>query len=48
MDKKVLKLYVTPAVEIIDLEVEGQLLAGSGMTPHVDDESEDMDLGDLG
>ena len=30
MDKKVLKMYETPAVEIVELEVEGQLLAGSG------------------
>lgn len=30
MDKKELKLYVTPEQEIIDLELEAQLLAGSG------------------
>lgn len=30
MDKKVLKMYETPAVEIVELEVEAQLLAGSG------------------
>lgn len=30
MDKKELKLYVTPGQEIIDLELEAQLLAGSG------------------
>ena len=29
MDKKELKLYVTPEQEIIDLELEAQLLAGS-------------------
>ena len=29
MDKKELKLYVTPGQEIIDLELEAQLLAGS-------------------
>jgi len=48
MDKKELKWYVAPAVEIIETELEGQLLAGSGMTPHVGDESEDQDLGELG
>ncbi len=30
MDKKVLKWYETPAVEIVELEVEAQILAGSG------------------
>jgi hypothetical protein len=30
MDKKVLKMYEAPAVEIVELEVEAQLLAGSG------------------
>lgn len=29
MDKKELKWYVTPAVEAIETELEGQLLAGS-------------------
>jgi hypothetical protein len=29
MDKKVLKMYEAPAVEIVELEVEGQILAGS-------------------
>lgn len=29
MDKKELKLYVTPAQEIIDLELGNQILAGS-------------------
>ena len=29
MDKKVLKWYETPAVEIVELEVEAQILAGS-------------------
>jgi hypothetical protein len=29
MDKKELKLYVTPAVEVIETELEVQLLAGS-------------------
>jgi len=30
MDKKDLKFYVSPAVETMDLELEAQLLAGSG------------------
>jgi hypothetical protein len=29
MDKKVLKWYEAPEVEIVELEVEGQILAGS-------------------
>ena len=29
MDKKELKFYVTPSQEIVQVEVEGQLLAGS-------------------
>jgi len=29
MDKKVLKMYEAPAVEIVELEVEAQILAGS-------------------
>ena len=29
MDKKVFKMYESPAVEIVELNVEGQLLAGS-------------------
>ena len=29
MEKKVLKMYEVPAVEIVELEVEGQILAGS-------------------
>ena len=29
MDKKVLKMYETPAVEIVELEAEAQILAGS-------------------
>ena len=33
MDKKVLKMYETPAVEIVELEVEAQLLAGSSDNP---------------
>jgi hypothetical protein len=30
MDKKELKLYVTPSQEIVDFELDGQILAGSG------------------
>jgi hypothetical protein len=29
MDKKVLKFYEAPAAEVVELEVEAQLLAGS-------------------
>ena len=29
MDKKVFKMYETPAVEIVELEVEGCILTGS-------------------
>ena len=29
MDKKVFKMYESPAVEIVELNVEGQLMAGS-------------------
>ena len=32
MDKKVLKVYEAPAVEIVELEVEAQILAGSTTT----------------
>jgi len=30
MNKKVLKMYEAPAVELVELEVESQILAGSG------------------
>ena len=36
MDKKVLKMYEAPAVEIVELEVEGQLLAGSTNAENAD------------
>ena len=39
MDKKVLKMYEAPAVEIVELEVEAQLLAGSSDNP-LDDSTE--------
>jgi hypothetical protein len=37
MDKKVLKMYETPAVEIVELEVEAQILAGSNKDNPLDD-----------
>lgn len=36
MDKKVLKMYEAPAVEIVEMDVEGQLLAGSTNADNVD------------
>jgi hypothetical protein len=33
MDKKVLKMYEAPEVEIVELEVEAQILAGSSLNP---------------
>ena len=44
MDKKVFKMYEAPAVEIVELEVEGQLLAGSGTNA----ENADMEGGEEG
>ena len=41
MDKKVLKMYETPAVEIVELEVEAQLLAGSTNAKGVDEDEWD-------
>ena len=32
MDKKDLKFYAAPASEVVELEVEGQLMAGSPKT----------------
>lgn len=44
MDKKVLKMYETPVVEIVKLDVEGQLLAGSpSNADNVDVDSLDED-----
>jgi hypothetical protein len=40
MDKKVLKMYEAPEVEIVELEVEAQILAGSttgGGSEDIDD-----------
>ena len=38
MDKKVLKFYAAPACEVVELNVEAQLLAGS---PNPDDPFDD-------
>ena len=42
MDKKVLKWYETPAVEIVELEVEAQLLAGSTESAEGTDTDDDL------
>ena len=39
MDKKVLKMYEAPEVEIVDLELESQLLAGSTNADNADVET---------
>ena len=39
MDKKVLKMYEAPEVEIVELEVEAQLLAGSTNADNADVEN---------
>ena len=44
MDKKVLKMYEAPAVEIVELEAEAQILAGSGTNA----ENADMEGGEEG
>jgi hypothetical protein len=43
MDKKVLKWYEAPAVEIVELEVEGQILAGSSNDENFDVEDPEFD-----
>ena len=43
MDMKVLKMYESPAVEIVELNVEGQLLAGSPSTNPFDDSTGDTE-----
>ena len=46
MDKKVFKMYETPAMEIVELEVEAQILAGSTAGGGSDDiSSDDVDEG---
>lgn len=43
MDKKELKWYVTPEVEIMDGEFESELLAGSAETNPFDDSTGDTE-----
>jgi hypothetical protein len=43
MDKKELKFYETPACEVVELEVESQLLAGSPSTDPFDDSTADTE-----
>ena len=46
MDKKVLKMYEAPEVEIVELEVEAQILAGSPAGGGSDDiNPDDIDEG---
>ena len=46
MDKKVLKMYEAPEVEIVELEVETQILAGSPAGGGSDDITPDEGFGD--
>ena len=46
MDKKVFKMYETPAVEIVNVEVEAQILAGSGTNADNVDIIDDTDTED--
>ena len=41
MDKKELKFYEAPACDVVELKFASSILAGSGTTPSVEDESED-------
>jgi hypothetical protein len=41
MNKKELKFYETPACEVVELEVESQLLAGSPSTNPFDGSTEE-------
>ena len=43
MDKKELKFYLSPEVELVDVELDAQLLAGSS----TDGGSEDIDPEDV-
>ena len=45
MDKKELKFYVTPEHEVVDLELEGQLLAGSTNAKGVEEDEWDDEEG---
>jgi len=38
MDKKVLKMYEAPEVEIVELEIEAQILAGSSDPDDVEED----------
>lgn len=48
MDKKDLKMYAAPKVELVDLELEAQLMAGStgsnADNATMEDPSEEVDL----
>jgi len=46
MEKKVLKMYEAPACEVVELNVEGQLLAGSPAGGGSDDINPDPGFGD--
>ena len=41
MDKKLLKMYEPPEVEIVELEVEAQILAGRNPDNPFDDQTEE-------
>jgi hypothetical protein len=45
MDKKVLKMYEAPAVELVELEVESQILAGSTNAKGVEEDEWDDEEG---
>jgi hypothetical protein len=48
MDKKDLKMYAAPKVELVDLELEAQLMAGStgsnADNANMEEPSEEVDL----
>ena len=44
MEKKILKSYEAPEVEIIEAEVESQLLAGSPSTDPFDESTGDTEV----
>jgi len=41
MNMKELKFYEAPACDVVELKFASSILAGSGTTPSVEDESED-------
>ena len=45
MDKKDLKFYVTPSQEIVEVELKGQLLAGSTNAKGVEEDEWDDEEG---